>query len=191
MKQILRCTALGVVVCLAGCRGNRGVEGPGLDVMVPLVTAQIGETLLGAPSRSLSTPAEPPILGAEGRNQVVLAADEAAFVAILGEGARVQDVRNVVGKVSGELNKTLRRRKLTSVATGFPPTCTELDAARTVLASVFPFTLETGGPDDKSKGKTQTLLMVRLALTNAKTGQSLAIREFYSGYTLLKPRASR
>lgn len=167
------------------------MEGPRLEVMVPLVTAQIGETLLGIPSRSLSSPAEPPVLLTEGRNKVVLAADEAAFVAILGEGTRVQDIRSVVGKVSDELNKRLRRRKLTSVASGFPPTCIAEEAARTVLATVTPSTLETGGPQEKANGKSQTLLMIQLALTDAKTGQSLAIREFYSGYTLLKPRVAR
>jgi hypothetical protein len=182
------------LICLTvmlGCRGSKGERGGQLETMIPLVTAQIGETLLGIPSRSLSGTGEPPILGVQGREQVVLAADEAAFAKIIGEGVRTEDVRRIVGKLSEELNKTLKRRKLLAVASAFPPQCREGEIPKTVLAAVTPYTLEMGGPQAQKEGKGQALLMARLTLTLARTGETLAIREFYTGYTLTSSRASR
>ncbi|WP_309706998.1 hypothetical protein [Armatimonas sp.] len=182
------------LICLAGmlgCRGGKGERGGQLEAMIPLVTAQIGETLLGIPSRSLSNTGEPPILGIQGREQVVLAADEVAFAKIVGEGVRPEDIRRIVGKLSDELNKTLKRRKLLAVAGTFPPQCRESDVPKTVLAAVTPYTLETGSPQAQKEGKGQALLMARLTLTLARTGETLAIREFYTGYTLTSSRVSR
>jgi hypothetical protein len=159
--------------------------------MIPLVSAQLLETLLGQPLRSLSSNAEPPILGTGGRTHLVLAADEAAFVQIIGQGSRPQDVRLVVEKISQELNRTLRRRRLECRAAAFPPQCDELARPKTVLGALTPYSFETGGPVEKEKGKNQTLLMVRLALSQASDGHVLASREFFSGYTLPKPRAER
>ena len=159
--------------------------------MIPQVTAQIAETLLGIPSRSLGNSADPPLLGASGRDLVVLAADEKAFSELVGQGVRPEDVRRVVGKLSDELNKNLKRRKFASVPSAFPPSCGETERARVVLAAITPYILETGGPQEKASGKSQKLLMARLLLTEAKTQQALASREFYTGYTLASSRASR
>lgn len=158
--------------------------------MIPLVTAQIGETLLGPMTRSLSATPDPPLLGGP-RTRVVLAADEAAFVQVIGQGIRPQDVRSVVDRIGRELNNELRRRRLSCTVSGFPATCDESERARTVLATLTPTTLETGGPQERAEGKNQTLLMARLVLTAASDGHELARREFFSGYTLPKPRAGR
>lgn len=152
--------------------------------MIPTIALQIADTLLPAPSRSLSsTPGDPPLLNRE-RMRVVLAADEAGFVATLGNKVTSKDVSGVVKKVNDELGKLLKRWRFESVTSAFPPQASEADVPRCVFAAVTPFTMETGSPADKATGKSQTLLMVRLKVTDAKTGQSLAQREFYSGYTL-------
>jgi hypothetical protein len=190
MNKFLPCLMLGTALLLVGCRGGRESRAE-LEVMIPLVTAQIGETLVGMPARSLSTNADPPILGVEGRTRVVLAADEAAFVQVIGQGSQPKDIYRVVERISQELNKELRRKRLSSSSSHFPPVCDEKDKAQTVLASVTPYTLETGGPQAKETGKGQTLLMARLTLTRATDGHVLASREFFSGYTLPKPRAGR
>ena len=172
-----------------GCRGEKKAR---FDEMVPLVTAQISETLLGVPARSLASGQEPPILGVEGRERVVLAADEAAFVVATGEEAKVSDVRQAVERISAALDRSLKRRsrKLSSVVGAFPPTSSDSDAARTVLASVTPYVLQTGGPQTPTK-KREALLMARLTLTEARTGRSLAVREFFTGYTLSSSRVPR
>ena len=181
-----------VLAALGAAMGCRGEKRARLDEMVPVVTAQISETLLGVPARSLTSGQEPPILGVEGRERVVLAADEAAFVETIGEEAKVGDVRRVVERISNELDRSLKRRsrRLSSVAGAFPPTSSDTDAVRTVLASVTPYVLQTGGPETSAK-KRESLLMVRLTLTEARTGRSLAVREFFTGYTLSSSRASR
>lgn len=191
--QMKRHAVLGAIcglVLMAGCRGGRGPSRPELDAMIPLVTAQIGETLLGPATRSLTSTPEPPLLGGS-RTRVVLAADEAAFVQVVGQGIRPQDVRSVVDRIGRELNNELRRRRLSCTVTSFPATCDEREKASTVLATLTPTTLETGGPQDRAEGKNQTLLMARLVLTAASDGHELARREFFSGYTLPKPRAGR
>lgn len=183
--------ALVALVTLPGCRGGKVENRAQLEVMIPLVAAQVVETLLGIPSRSLGSSGEPPLLGVQGRDLVVLAADEKAFSELVGEGVRPEDIRRVVGKLSEELNKSLRRRRFSSIPSTFPPSCGESERPRAVLAAITPYILETGGPQEKATGKSQKLLMARLLLTEAKTQQTLASREFYTGYTLTSSRASR
>lgn len=173
---------LGAFFLLAGCRGSKG--GPNLDTMVQTMAAQLADTLVPPPSRSLSAPSDPPLLGTGGKTRVILTANEPEFVTLIGNKTTPKDVRMVVKKVSDELNRTRQRRQWMSVAAEFPAAVSETDASTSLLATLSPFTLVTGGPEDKAKGKSQTLLMVRLVITDAKTGQTLAQREFFSGYTL-------
>ncbi len=178
---------------IMGCRGDKDHQASRLDEMIPTVTAQIAETLLGIPSRSLGSAGEPPILGTEGREKVVFAVDEVAFASTVGEKVKPSDIRRVTERVNDALDRTLKRRsrKLISVAATFPPTCPEVDSARTVLAGVTPFLLQTGGPEAAQSQKREALLMARLTLTDARTGQSLAVREFFTGYTIVNSVASR
>ena len=181
--MITRRSLLLLPLLILGCRGQKGA--PDLGEMIPTVAGQIADTLLPPPSRSLSnTPADPPLLGSNSKTCVILAADEAAFVSILRDKVSPKDVSSVVKKVNEELGRLLKRRRFESLTSPFPPHANEADATKAVLAAVTPFTMETGSPDDKAKGKSQILLMARLQITDAKTGQTLAQREFYSGYTL-------
>jgi len=173
----------GAFFLLAGCRGGKG-GGPSLDTMVLTLAAQLADTLLPPPSRSLSAPSDPPLLGPGGKTQVILIANEPEFVTLIGNRLTPKDVRTVVKKVSEELNRTLQRRRCESVAGEFPAQVSEAEASRSLIATLTPSPLVTGGPEDKAKGKSQTLLMARLVITDAKTGQALAQREFFSGYTL-------
>lgn len=159
--------------------------------MIPLVTAQLAETLLGPPSRSLLAPGDPPLLGPGRASRVVLAAEEAAFVQTVGQGAREQDVRKVLDRINQELNRTLRPRRLESRTSANPPDCPEAERAQTLLGTLTPFLQETGGPQTDPTKKSQALLMVRLTLVRASDRQSVAVREFFSGYTLVRPSAGR
>lgn len=173
---------LGTFFLLAGCRGGKG--GPNLDTLVQTMAVQLADTLVPPPSRSLSAPSDPPLLGTGGKTRVILTANEPEFVSLIGEKLTPKDVRTVVKKVSDELNRTLQRRRCQSVVAEFPAQVSEAEASGSLIATMNPFTLVTGGPEDKAKGKSQTLLMARLVITDAKTGQALAQREFFSGYTL-------
>jgi hypothetical protein len=88
-------------------------------------------------------------------------------------------------RVVDELRRNVQKRgRFTVEASPFPPTGTP---EKTLFATLTPHTEETGSPQDKARGKMRTMVLIRLTISNAKTGEVLRLRDYYSGADAKNP----
>ena len=121
-----------------------------------------------------------------------LAVDTVAFAALIGERVKPDEVRRVLERINQELDRGLKRRnrRFSSVVGALPQARSETGAADTIVAAVTPYLLPTGAPQAPASQKRETLLMANLTLTEAHTGRTLAVREFYTGYSITSSAVS-
>lgn len=165
----------------AGC--GRGADRVGLGEVAKLASETLVGTLLGsAPSEQITAMArpEPPLLSKGGFENVLLATDEAGFVAESKGALGAKDIKAVAADILHSAAGTLKKRGFTVTAVPFPP---KLDPAipNMLLATFTPATEEGGSPDDKRAGKATTFVLMRLTITDPRTNTVLRVREFYSG----------
>ena len=88
-------------------------------------------------------------------------------------------------RVVQDLEKILKKRGPYSVESiPYPPTQT---AHKTLIATLTPHTEEAGSPDERARGKGKTIVFIRLTLSDAKTGEILRQRDYYSGTDARQP----
>lgn len=166
---------------LAGC-ARGAAQKIALEDVSALATDALLVALLGPAENRMpfvGTP-EPPLLVKGGKETVTLVTDYAAFVresrGAFGEAdvkALETDVAKRTAKILQEEGFTLNTASLGTV----PPT----DSAKTLIATFTPATESGGSPEDKRAGRSRSLLLIRLTVSDPATKTVLRIREFYSG----------
>jgi hypothetical protein len=171
--------AMGVVL-LAGC--GRGIPASRLSDVVPITVDALAVLLVGTPDSENATrlsPTDKPLLQEGVYEKVIVAADTAGFAHASRNGITPKDVAEVQRRVVEDLQKMLRKRGPYTVE-GIPYPPAE-KADRTLIATLTPHTELAGSPEERAAGKGRTMVFIRLALSDAKTGEVLRLRDYYSG----------
>lgn len=182
---------LGIVVGMiaaligAGCGGNGGSSSQRLAEASENTEATLRDLMLGIPPERAATrlKVDPPILTPGGRDTLLVATDAEAFSRAAGGAVSVSDVRKFEQGVVSRLDKSLQKRGFRArvVAFGGVPTPPNERAA---LASLTPATESAGSPKEKAEGKGQTIILIRLKITDTRTGELLTEQQYYSGITV-------
>jgi hypothetical protein len=169
-------------VAAAGC--GRRLPQVALTDAADLASGALLEMLLGPPpdrATVLTAPPDPPLLRKGVYESVLIAADRDAFAAVSKGSLKTADIEAIQKRVVGDVDKVLKRRGFSAQeAPSFPPQV-PADARMMLVATLTPVTEQGGSPAERASGKAAVLVLVRLAVTDPATGQTLRARDFYSG----------
>lgn len=152
------------------------------DVAALATDAVVGTVLGPDPERRASMMAkpEPALLQKGGMEKVVLATDIAGFVRVSKGALSEKDLQQIEAEVVRSSGEVFKKQGFTIDTTPFPP---KVDPAteQTLVATFTPETETGGSPEDKRLGRGKTYVLIRLTVTDPRTGTALRIRDFYSG----------
>ncbi len=157
-----------------------------------LTTETLTRVLLGDPVSEQNLhpeTAEKPLLKTGTYERVVIAADAEGFAQTSRGGVRAKDIREVESRVVVNVDKQLRKQGFSAVGSTFP--ISGKPEPRTLYVTITPATEEAGSPQERAGGKNDTLVLVRLTVTDPQTGAVLARRDFYSGADVRRARSVR
>jgi hypothetical protein len=164
---------------LAGC--GKGGSDVRVSELVTFTSDAITQLLIGPnPNEAPTGNAQPdkPLLEKSKYESAIIAADAAGFHEV-SQGTLTQDrMRQIEGKIVGEVNRRLKPAGFLARVGAFPPTTTD---ERTLLVTLVPATAPTGSVAERARGEGRTMILVRLTVTDPKTNDILAQRLFYSG----------
>ncbi|MBC7806188.1 MAG: hypothetical protein H7145_08560 [Akkermansiaceae bacterium] len=169
-------------VTLTGC-GGRAIPKVALADVAALATDALLGTLLGPSEQrrvTMMAKPEPPLLEKEGMENVVLSTDYAGFVRVSKGSLSEKDLRLIEAEVVRASGDVLKKQDFSISALPFPP-AVDAAAQKTLVATFTPATEEGGSPEDKRAGRGKTYVLIRLTVTDPRTGTALRIRDFYSG----------
>jgi hypothetical protein len=126
----------------------------------------------------MGTP-EPPLMQKGGYESVLVSTDTAGFSQESKGALSEQDLKAIETDVIKRTGLIFKRRGFTVSAISFPPHPDP--TANALLATFTPTTEEGGSPTEKQTGKAPTFILIRLTVSDPKSGTVLRIREFYSG----------
>ncbi len=166
----------------AGCSG-RAIPKVDLADVAALANDALLSTLLGPSAERRATmmaKPEPPLLQKGDRENVVLATDYDGFVRVSKGALTEKDLRAIEAEVVRGSGEVLKKQGFSLESVPFPPKA-DPTAEKTLVATFTPFTEEGGSPEDKRLGRGKTYVLIRLTVTDPRTGTALRIRDFYSG----------
>lgn len=165
---------------LMGC--GKGVPASRLSEVVPITVDALAVLLVGVPDSESATrvsPTDKPLLKEGIYEKVIVSADTAGFSHSSKNNISVRDVADVQRKVVEDLQKIVKKRgPYTAEGVPFPPVNQD---EKTLIATLTPHTELTGSPEERASGKGKTMVFIRLTLSDAKTGEVLRLRDYYSG----------
>ena len=172
------------LIAMAGC--GRSGSSVRLSDVVPMTVDTLSTLLVGERDvpATRTSPVDKPLLQHGVYESVAVAADAQGFADISRGALKKDDVLKMQHDVVDKLNQYLKRTGYSAAETSFPPAVT---ADRTLLATLTPQPQEGGSDEDRANGKGKTLVLIRVTVTDAKTGSVLAQRDYYSGSDARQP----
>jgi hypothetical protein len=145
--------------------------------------------LLGDPDASATqmAPADKPLLEKGIYESVAVSADAARFADVSHGALSKDDVLVLEKGVVEKLNKPLRRRGFSATEVPYPPAVT---TEKTLVATLVPIIHESGSEEEKRNEKNKKLILVRLTVSDPRTNDVLAQRDYYSGADVRRPGES-
>lgn len=172
---------VGIVVLggLAGC--GRPIPSADFEDAVALTKNVFRGLLLGSEERDVTAPTkpDPPLLRAGVYETVLIATDVDGFARVSQGSLPSEAVADVNRRVAEDLNRDLQRRNFGARAVVFGADVRNEQKA--LLATLTPTTQEGGSPRERAEGKGRTYILIRLTITDPKTGVLLSQRDYYSG----------
>ncbi|MBC8134944.1 MAG: hypothetical protein H8F28_03545 [Fibrella sp.] len=167
---------------VVGC-GGRSIPKVALADVAALATDALLGTLLGPSSErrvTMMAKPEPPLLQKGGMESVALSTDYEGFVRVSKGALSEKDLQTIEAEVIRGSSDVLKKQGFSINSLPFPP---KVDPAteKTLVATFTPVTEEGGSPEDKRLGRGKTYVLIRLTVTDPRTGTALRIRDFYSG----------
>jgi hypothetical protein len=140
------------------------------------------QVLLGDPVQagSLHQTGEKGLLQTGKYERVIVAADADGFARMSRGSVGAQTIRDMENRVVADVDKRLRKEGFEAAPTSYP-VGTRLAVPRTLFAIITPHIEAVGSPQERSQNKHAALILVRLTVSDARTGNILACRDFYSG----------
>ena len=171
------------IMALAGC--GRGIPAASFDDAVESTQNTLRDLLLGPPperTATLPTRPDPPLLRKGGYETVLIATDAEGFARISQGSVSVKDIQEMQRRVVEGLDKELKERGFSARGVSFGADVRGEEKA--LLATLIPTTQEGGSPRERAEGKGKTFILIRLTLTDPKTGAILRQRDYYSGHNV-------
>ncbi len=175
------------LLALAGCGG--GLPEADFEDAIRTTRGTLRDLLLGVEDTDVTRPVkpDPPLLKQGVYETVLIAADADAFARASQGSLNARDVQQMQRRVVEDLDKDLKRRGFS--ARNVPFGAGARGAEKALLATLTPITQEGGSPRERAEGKGRTYIVIRLTVTDPRTGAILSQRDYYSGHDV-KP-ASR
>ena len=184
-----------LTICLAllltGCGGRSAYRATMADAAY-LTESTLLELLLGPPEGERPTqtsPSDKPLLKRGLYEKVILTTDRDSFERLSKGSIRQDDLKSIEKTVTEDLTKILEKKQYAIRAVPFPPGDLTTED-KTLLVTLTPSTEEGGSPSERAAGRGATYILIRVTITDTKTGQSLRIRDFYSGRDVNRPLPS-
>ncbi|MDX1932637.1 MAG: hypothetical protein SFU56_08535 [Capsulimonadales bacterium] len=167
-----------LVTLSAGC-SRGGAPTLRLSDVVPLTAETLETLLVGEPDVPATriAPTDMPLLRKDVYESVVIVADESGFSRLSRGALRPEDIADLRKRVVRQVGKRLETLGFTASEAVFPATVT---AEKTLLATITP-EIQVGRPEANGKGRPKELVLVRVTITDPRTGEILARRDYYSG----------
>lgn len=170
---------------LTGC--SRGIPPASFDDAVSITEGTLRDLLLGLPperTATLSTPPDPPLLKTGVYETVLIAADAEGFARVSRGSVRAADVLELQSRVVEQLDRDLKKRGFR--ARGGAYGAAVRGEEKILVAALTPSTEVGGSPKDRAEGKEKTYILIRLTLTDPRTGAILRRQDYYSGRDVKK-----
>ena len=174
--------ALCAASTLSGCgRTNPPVR---VDDVVEMTEETLTDLLLGN-GRNLpvtsTAPVDKPLMQKDVYETALIAADEQGFEKMSRGSLKAESIREIEARVVRTVNKNIAPKGFAARLIAFPPPPDVATQDKTLLVTLTPATQETGSPKDRAENKADRLILVRLLVTDPRTGATLAERDYYSG----------
>lgn len=183
-RPILPLCFIAIFVVAAGCGRGGGSRLASGDVAA-ITEEALTDLLLGVPperAATMTAPADRPILKTGVYETVFIAADAKGFSEISRGAISEDDIRAVEQRVVEQVDKNLKRRGFSAERGSFP--MGSVDREKALVATLTPTTQEGGSPQDRAENRGTTYVLVRLTVTDPKTREILAQRDYYSGHEM-------
>jgi hypothetical protein len=180
-RTYLALAAALAAITLAGCgKSTPPVE---IDAAVDQTEESLTTVLIGPgrPDYTSLAPPDKPLLVKGVHEKVYIAADEAGFIQMSRGAFTPGSVKEIEERVVKAVNRNVAKRGFSALATAFPPSPDLAQEPLALIATLSPELQETGSPQDRAQGKSKSLVLIRLIVTEASTGKILVERDYYSG----------
>jgi hypothetical protein len=152
------------------------------DVAALATDALLGTFLGPSAERRVTMMAkpEPPLLQKGGMENIVLSTDYEGFVRVSKGALLEKDLQLIEAEVIRSSSDVLKKQEFSIMSQSFPPKV-DANTAKTLVATFTPVTEEGGSPEERRLGRGKTFVLIRLTVSDPRTGAALRIRDFYSG----------
>jgi hypothetical protein len=179
---------IAAVSLIAGC--GKSEMPMHVDAAVEATEEALTAVLLGNASDVGATglaPPDKPLLVKGLHDLVYVNADEQGFAALSKGAISVAGVQEIEQRVLKTINRNIDRKGFSAVRTTFPAPADLIGKEHALIATLMPGTEDAGSPQDRAQGKGKTLVLVRLTISDAATGNVLSERDYYSGNDVRRP----